>query len=445
MGMWKQLITRWLISSFSVLILGLVLNLPINAQETGATVLVATHNDNGIHIYRVDAAGQDMLIASLTEFRVGESNDQDLWFIDHPNYLAVSPDGTRIAFTAQHGDESTLFIYTLETDTLHEITQPSALFPVWSPDSSAILLLPTTSSQPPYHVYVYDLNEDRSFRLTSDQIDESWFRWLPDGSGLTYMGTSVSCSDCSYYVEDLYFIDWHGKERRVLTDLYPLIPEGEPITICDRAWSELNQRIYYIVGCVGGGDEPVEYLYSVDVAGNNRAEISTSFSSIYPEESNVSTGNIHLSPSTADIYLTVRSQGGDGTSRSNWRILHLQAPDVITTVYEQTIQDESLDISSMSPDASAIALITYGRGASNGFLEVIDLETGQRIVERDVAPLDVCYTQWADENTLFYVVDPTGICALTYEPQTVWVLDITTSATHEVTDGLGDNVWLLRQ
>ena len=140
------------------------------------------------------------------------------------------------------------------------------------------------------------------------------------------------------------------------------------------------------------------------------------------------------------------SQGGDGTSRSNWRILHLKAPDMIESVYEQTIQRESLDISSMSPDASAIALVTYGKGDySMGFLEVIDLTTGQRIVENDVAPLDVCYIRWADENTLFYTVDPTGTCDIRYEPQSVWVLDITTSTTHEVTTGLEDIVWLLRQ
>lgn len=43
------------------------------------------------------------------------------------------------------------------------------------------------------------------------------------------------------------------------------------------------------------------------------------------------------------------------------------------------------------------------------------------------------------------VVDPTSTCDITYESQTVWVLDIASSMTHEVTTGLKVNVRMLRQ
>ncbi len=441
----KQMIWGWLVSSLGVLVLCFALNLHGAAQGTDESVLVATPTEAGIQIYSVDVFGQESLIRTLTEFRVGDPNDQDLWFIDEPSNMTVSLDGTQIAFTAQRAGEWALFVYTLATDALQEITLPEALIPTWSPDSSAILLT-VGSDEPPYNDYVYDLVEQQLIQLTNTpQYGERSFRWLPNSSGLLYVGLYRECETCESMGQALYYVSRDGGETRLLSHAAALGLQDSYTSVCWPTWSEPNQRIYYIVGCVGGGDSVNEYLYSVDLAGNNRAEISTGLWSRYPEEDGVKTVNIQPSPFTTDVYLTVNSQGGYGTFYPNRRILHLQAPDQISTVYEQTNQDEGLSSSSMSPDGTSIALVSYGRGSGIGFLEVIDLATGERVIGRDSTPLEVCGASWIDATMLFYTVDPTGQCELYFALQSVWVLDITSGETQEVTTLLGNNVWMLRQ
>ena len=418
------------------------------AQADVGSVLVTTLTEDGILIFEVDATGQQTLVASLPEFRVGEPVSEDLWYLENASRLTVSLDGTQLAFTAQRAGGWALFTYGLLSNSLQQIPIPNQLVPFWSPDSSAVLLTVNSSEpqydlEPPFNDYVYELNTQSLNQITDEPERIEWnMNWLPDSSGLFYVGHCDTCTSGGY---ELYFTNRDGTGTRILTNVSSLpLADSFPF-VCHPTWSEPNKRIYYIVGCVGGGDESNEYLYSVDLAGNVRAEIDDGLNSVYPEEYSIRTQGMHPSPFTSDVYLTIASQGGDGTGLSNWRGLRLSAPNEIVAIYEQTMQNDDLDSSSMSPDGASIALLTYGSGASNGFLEVIDLATGQRIIGRGATPLDVCEATWEDDHTLFYTVDSTGECTVDRGPRSVWVLDTASGATHEVTGGLGENVSMVRQ
>jgi Tol biopolymer transport system component len=420
-----------------------MLSLSAAAQASDETVLVATPTVDGIDIYSADSSGEVTLVHSLNGFRVGDPIDQDSWFMSRYTDLTVSLDGSQIAFTAQRDGAWALFVYTRATDALLEIALPEELsIPIWSPDGTSMLLT-AGASAPPLSDYVYDLQTQELNQITSvPQFRENSFHWMPDSTGLFYVGY---CETCLPVSQALYQVSRDGSETTRLAVASVLAPSDSVASICHPTWSEPNHRIYFVIGCVGGGGQSNEYLYSVDLAGNVRAELSGGFNSLYSDEYNVRTINIHPSPFSDQIYITLASQGGDSTGLSNRRILHFQAPDIVNIVYEQTQQDEAITSSSMSPNGAAIALVTYGRGTSNGYLEVIDVTTEERIVGQGTTPSDVCDVFWSDEDTLFYTVDPTGACDVARAPQSVWVLDITSGATQEVTSELGANVWMLRR
>ena len=436
----------WWLLALSVIVLCMVTKLSVTAQRTEGSVLVASLTEDGIQIYAVDTAGEQTLVTSLPEFRVGEPVNEDLWYLGTTSSLTVSLDGSRLAFTAQRSGEWALFVYELAADALLEAAIPTDSRPVWSPDSDAILL--AGGNIPPDDDYVFEVAAERLVRLTNtSDYDERRFNWLPDSSGLFYVGLYSECETCDA-TQALYLVSRDGSETRLLAQAAALTPADSYDTVCHPTWSEPNQRIYFIIGCVGGGTQSDEYLYSVDLSGDVRAEISGGLNSLYPNEYSVSSRSIHPNTLTNDLYLTIGSQGGgeEGRGLLNWRILHLLSTNEVAPVYERTMQNDDLDSSSMSPDGASMALVTYGKGAaSNGFLEVVDLATGQLVVGRDATLLDVCDVSWEDEHTLFYTVDSTGECVVDRGPRSVWVQDTASGATQEVTGGLGDHVSIVRQ
>ena len=414
------------------------------ASGAGGSVLVAAYTEDGIQLYTVDAAGQQTWVAGLPSSRIGSLVDKSRWRGGTSSSLTLSPDGRLLAFTAHRDGDWSLFVYDLAAGTLIEQSLPTNPKLVWSPDSSALLL--TGGTAYPYNDFVYEVGSERLIQLTHTKYGESSFGWLPDSSGLFYQGLYSGCESCET-TQALYFVTRDARETWLLAIGAELTRAYSDDSVCWPTWSEPNRRIYFIIGCVAGGNQTNEYLYSVDLAGNVRLEIIGGLNSLYQREFNVWTSNIHPSPLTSDVYLTIASQGGgdEGRNLSNRRILHLSAVDEVERIYEKVMQTDWLSSSRISPEGSAIALLMYGRGTSNGFLEVIDLATGQRMIGPGSTPLDVCDVSWDDETTLFYGVDPTGDCDITRSPQSVWMLDTISGKTQEVTGGLGDNVSIVRQ
>lgn len=414
------------------------------AQASLPSVIIAVQDVNGIHFYSVDTVASMTRIGGLPqEFKVREPDESQDWFILYEQYLAPSPDQTLMAFTAQQGDEGALFLYSIpQNQIVKQIAIPLCLKPVWSPDGSGILLTIYCGQQ---HTrggidYVYDLGSGQLHALDSTEDDVAQFQWLTDSSGFLYEDGA-----------DLSIIARDGEAShptRQLTNLRSELPEGAYVSICDPVWSAANQRYYYIVGCIGGGEIPYEYIYSVDLEGNNRNETFLPLPYLYPKERTIYVYGLHADPAGNDMYITLGSQDGseypDGLIR--WRIVGLSNPGEISPVYEEHLE-ESIDFSLMSPDGNLIALFSPSTGPrSEGLLKVVSLDTGEVVATVNIAPYAICDdAQWLDNTHLLYTVDSDGYCTLRVSSQRIqtWQLDVMSGSTRELAEGLNGTSWIL--
>jgi WD40 repeat protein len=399
------------------------------AQAASVGVLTVVQQNEQIYFYSISPAGSATLSASLPpEFRLGQPTTQDVWFVSDLRRIAASPDGTIIAFTAQRGEENALFLYTLAQNTLQTVTIQPTLQPLWSPDGGAILLSVCSCGLDgdPYsdRDYVYELASGQLFPITASGSHGGYYIWLDDSSALVYMEAN-----------GVYFISRHGDIIRSLVEFMSPPSPHTVLYICGLIWSEVNQRFYYVLGCVGGGDEPYEYIYSVDLAGNNRAEISDSLPTLFPDDYDVDMVNLHPITAGDGVYVVLSSSDNsiqpDGLIR--WRILRVSQGQ-IETVYENRLVDD-LTGSAISPDGQKMLLLAaaYGTGGE-GFLNVVDLTTGQELVQSDLNGLGLCDAQWIDSQTILYSADPQRQCDLdaATSPEDFWLLDVTAHSTTNI-------------
>jgi hypothetical protein len=428
--------------ALAIVILLVLVHLPVAptvyAEPFSEFILIGTQDLQGIHFYSVNPIGEVELIQSLpSDFRIGEPDNTQTWFILEQGNFMVSPDQTQIAFTAQRGEENALFIYNVQQNDLQQSSIPADLKPIWSPDSSLILVSPCCEGAASNDDYIYDILLSQIIPVDTGELNGSEFQWVMDSTGLVYVAGS-----------QIMFVSRDGETQRVLTDIWSQIPSDiSSFEICDLTWSEASQRYYYDVGCIGGGEEPNEYLYSVDLIGNNRAETSTSLPSLYPEDSYVRVVDLHPVPVGSGVYITLKAQDGsrspDGLTRR--RILRLDSPGEMSVIYEEK-RDESFSKSIISPDKNSIALVSPANGpTSKGLLQVIDLNNGQVVAEERVTPQAICDAQWTSNTTVIYSVDPIGVCDVRYsaQPIQVWQLNILTGTTHNVSSLFNGTSWIL--
>jgi Tol biopolymer transport system component len=412
------------------------------AQDNSIANWVAVQDLQGIHFYSVNTSGELVLVYSLPpDFRVGDPDDTHTWFIREQTNFMVSPDGTQVAFTAEREQEGALFIYTVQQNDLQQYAIPVDLKPVWSPDSDRILFSACCEGATSNDDYVYDIRAQQIISVDTGEVNGSHFQWVSDSTGLVYVAGS-----------QLMFVSRDGKTQHVLTDIRSQVPPDiASLEICNLTWSDASQRYYYTVGCIGGGEEPNEYVYSVDLAGNNRAETSMGTATIYADDSYIDVVDLHPVATGNGVYITLRSQDGsqspDGLLRR--RILRVDNPGEISIVYEEK-RDEDVSKSVMSPDNNYIALVSSASGSasgptSDGLLQVIDVHEGQAIAEVVVTPQAVCDAQWSDDTTLLYSIDPSGICDVKYSKQStsVWQLNLLTGISSNLISASGGMSWLL--
>jgi hypothetical protein len=102
-----------------------------------------------------------------------------------PSNIAWSPDSRQIAYAADVGEGTGIFVATLGRTGAVRITDPSlkAIDPAWKPDGSVIAFQSYQTST--LHVVAPDGSDER--RLATLQDTDLWPDWAPDGSSIATM------------------------------------------------------------------------------------------------------------------------------------------------------------------------------------------------------------------------------------------------------------------
>jgi len=402
---------------------------------------MAKETIEGINIHTVDTMGNTMLVTTLENIHLiglleSEGNQ---WTIASYKDMTTSFDGKYIAFSASQGLNRSLFIYDLESEEFIQTPIPGLATLVWSPNSQSILLFITEVLS---DNYVYHLNEN-----TLSSLGRGFsYKWLSDSSGFTFTDRAVSCSDyCPYVAYDLYIIDRFGNNERPLTDLVNEIGIDNPIIICGPTWSNPNRRLYYMVGCSGGGDNFHKYIYSVDLEGNNRQELDLDIS--LPNDAYIDIQNFYPEIYSNDVYLTISSQSylnGIGVVDFS-RLIKLKSPNNIEIMYEQKIQDRYLLGSAISLDRGLIAFSeqTY---QGEGYLKVFDLNTNTEIREVMVNQSSICELNWLSDTQLMYSIVTNEYCYdVLASPSHIYeIYNVETDTVTQLPQSTGGTTWIIR-
>ena len=104
---------------------------------------------------------------------------------------AVSPDGSRLAFTGSigKGRGTAIFVANLDGTGIEQVTNDfgPAFSPAWSPDGSKIAFIAHQGGEAPERIFVLDLATGMSTQVTDDPRDGAQSpRFSPDGSSIAY-------------------------------------------------------------------------------------------------------------------------------------------------------------------------------------------------------------------------------------------------------------------
>jgi TolB protein len=196
------------------------------AAQISVTGLIAFSADDQIYTMKSDGS----------DFRLFTDNAPHVVY----RYPTLSPDGGRLAYTRDEGNDHALYIVDVDGHNLRRLTSsPSSVAePAWSPDGSKLAyirgydttyggLANITSCGP--EIYVIDVFSRKSINLTQGAggVDPTW---SPDGTRIAFS----SSRDGNY---DIYVMNANGGDVKQMTDT--AWSEAEP------AWSPDGKRIAY--------------------------------------------------------------------------------------------------------------------------------------------------------------------------------------------------------
>jgi Tol biopolymer transport system component len=144
-------------------------------------------DDGTTEIYVVDARGSSP--RNLTR------NDVADWGPDW------SPNGQTIVWNSAVGTFGLgFYAYTMQPDGsgVRRITKHYVEYPAWSPDGSQIAFMAqepgAVGTNPDYNIFVMDRDGSHMRRLTTTPGSDGWPAWSPDGSRIVFSSTRDDCS-----------------------------------------------------------------------------------------------------------------------------------------------------------------------------------------------------------------------------------------------------------
>jgi TolB protein len=177
-------------------------------------------DDGTTEIYAMDADGSNVM--RLTR------NDVADWGPDW------SPDGRLILWNSALGTGGFGFVArTMRPDgsDVRRLTRRYVEYPAWSPDGSRIAFMAqipgASGNNPNYDIFVMDADGSHVVRLTRTPGEDGWPAWSPDGRRIVFASTVDDCSisdalDCRSTGDigpwsDVWIMDADGSDRRRVT------------------------------------------------------------------------------------------------------------------------------------------------------------------------------------------------------------------------------------
>ena len=146
---------------------------PFPAQAALAEVLPFLQRHPGIHAVAIDGTNRHL----VTSTGAG----------DGASAPAVSPDGTRLAFVRESGDDGgDIAIAGVDGKDARLITHDHAFNfrPAWSPDGERLAFASERDGNP--EIYVMDADGENRVRLTDDPASDGAPAWSPDGTLIAF-------------------------------------------------------------------------------------------------------------------------------------------------------------------------------------------------------------------------------------------------------------------
>jgi len=162
----------------------------------------------------------------------------------------VSPDGRRLAYAANKGEQWTVFVMDLKTKREKVLlrSDQSVLNPEFSPDGRWIALQSDFEGDENFNIYVIGATGGEARNITNHPADSAFPRWSPDGRKIAFISNRDGDRD------NVFVIDANDGEPRQLTDVDDIVT--------DIAWRPDGRTIAFSAG-VGLND----YVGLVDLQG----------------------------------------------------------------------------------------------------------------------------------------------------------------------------------